>query len=131
MVVKTTSFKLDSELLKQIKIKATEREITQSELVTDYLLKGLKEDNHKQMNTLEDLERRLNIKSENHLDDDYEVPERLKIDSNKEAITEFDNLFSKENEKTKSDLKDIAGIVRSPNPTNSTELKRETYLRGW
>ena len=43
-MIKTTSFKLDSELLKRIKIKATEKEITQSELVTTYLLNGLKQD---------------------------------------------------------------------------------------
>ena len=45
MVLKVTSFKLDSELLKQIKIKATEKEITQSELITEYLKKGLENDN--------------------------------------------------------------------------------------
>lgn len=44
MVLRTTSFKLDSELLKQIKIKATEKEITQSELITDYLKQGLIKD---------------------------------------------------------------------------------------
>jgi len=44
MVLKTTSFKLDSELLKEIKIKATQREITQAELITEYLKQGLKND---------------------------------------------------------------------------------------
>lgn len=41
MAMKTTSFKLDSELLKQIKLKAIEKEITQTELITRYLKQGL------------------------------------------------------------------------------------------
>lgn len=45
MVIKTTSFKLDSELIKQIKIKAIEKGITQSELIEIYLKQGLNNDN--------------------------------------------------------------------------------------
>ncbi|MBE6493974.1 MAG: hypothetical protein E7Z84_05130 [Methanosphaera stadtmanae] len=74
MVMKTTSFKLDSELLKQIKIRAAEKDMTQSELVTFYLKNGLKydfsEDNLEILNFL-------NIKSNNHLEriiDEFEVP---------------------------------------------------------
>lgn len=44
MVIKSNTFKLDSELLKQIKLKAIEKEITQSELITKYLEYGLKHD---------------------------------------------------------------------------------------
>lgn len=44
MVVKVTSFKIESEILKQIKIKATEKEITQTELITEYLKQGLLKD---------------------------------------------------------------------------------------
>lgn len=44
MVLKTTSFKLDTELMKQIKIKAIEKGITQSELIHEYLKQGLKND---------------------------------------------------------------------------------------
>ncbi|MDO5818772.1 MAG: hypothetical protein Q4P11_00400 [Methanobrevibacter sp.] len=130
MAVKTTSFKLDSELLKQIKIKATEKEITQSELITDYLLKGLKEDNHKQGNTLEDLEKKLNIKSRNHIDVEYKVPARLKVNADKRPMRKFNKVLPKESRASKSDLKNIIGIVSSPEPTDSTELKKGTYIRG-
>ena len=129
MVVKTTSFKLDSELLKLIKIKALEKEMTQSELITYYLLKGLKEDNNTQRNSLEELEKKLNIKSRNYMDKEYKVPSRLELNSEKKPLRDFNNLFDdKENNQSKSDLKSIAGIVSSHNPTNSTELKKEVYL---
>lgn len=42
MVMKTTCFKLEDELLKQIKIRTTEKEVTQSELITVYLKKWFK-----------------------------------------------------------------------------------------
>ena len=44
MVVKVTSFKIDEELIKQIKIKAIERGITQTELISEYLEQGIKND---------------------------------------------------------------------------------------
>ena len=44
MVVKVTSFKLDTEIMKKLKITATEKEITQTELITQYLKEGLKKD---------------------------------------------------------------------------------------
>lgn len=44
MVKKNTSFNLDTELLKEIKIQATREEITQTELITRYLKAGLKKD---------------------------------------------------------------------------------------
>ena len=44
MAIKVTSFKLDTELMKKLKIKATEKEITQTELVTKYLEYGLEND---------------------------------------------------------------------------------------
>ena len=47
MVVKVTSFKIENEILKQIKIKATEKEITQTELITEYLKQGLLKDSVK------------------------------------------------------------------------------------
>lgn len=43
-MIKTTYFKLDSELLKRIRIKSIEKDVTQSELATIYLLNGLKQD---------------------------------------------------------------------------------------
>ena len=44
MAIKVTSFKLDTEIMKKIKITATEKEITQTELVTQYLKAGLRND---------------------------------------------------------------------------------------
>ena len=44
MVVKVTSFKIDEELIKQIKIKAIEKGITQTELISEYLEQGIKND---------------------------------------------------------------------------------------
>lgn len=44
MVVKVTSFKIEEELIKQIKIKAIERGITQTELISEYLEQGIKND---------------------------------------------------------------------------------------
>lgn len=42
MAIKTTSFKLDSELLKELKIEAIRKDIQLSELVDEYLREGLK-----------------------------------------------------------------------------------------
>lgn len=44
MVKKSTSFKLDANLLKEIKKKAIDKEITQTELIEQYLKQGLKND---------------------------------------------------------------------------------------
>lgn len=44
MVKKNTSFNLETELLKEIKIQATREEITQTELITRYLKAGLRND---------------------------------------------------------------------------------------
>ena len=98
MVTKTTSFKLDSELLKQIKIRATEKDLTQSELVTIYLKNGLKYDlSENDLNIIQFL----NSQSHNHLNKlkkDFEVPEMLKYDPKKEnkPITEEDVVFEDE-----------------------------------
>lgn len=44
MVKRNTSFNLESELLKEIKLQATREEITQTELITRYLTVGLRND---------------------------------------------------------------------------------------
>ncbi len=44
MAKRNTSFNLESELLKEIKLQATREEITQTELITRYLKAGLKND---------------------------------------------------------------------------------------
>lgn len=41
MVVKTTSFKLDTELVKELKIIAIKRDMQLTELVIEYLKKGI------------------------------------------------------------------------------------------
>jgi len=44
MVKKNTSFNLETELLKELKIQAVKEGITQTELITRYLTNGLKSD---------------------------------------------------------------------------------------
>ncbi len=44
MAKKNTSFNLDTELLKEIKIQAVKEGITQTELITRYLTAGLQND---------------------------------------------------------------------------------------
>lgn len=127
MVTKTTSFKLDSELLKQIKIRATEKEITQSELVTIYLKNGLKYDLSESDYKLIEF---LNQDTKNHLDkikNDFNIPDVLKYDSKKEnkPITKEKIIF--EDESGADIFSDIIGIVSSPERTNSVKLKKETY----
>lgn len=127
MVTKTTSFKLDSELLKQIKIRATEKEITQSELVTKYLKNGLKYDLSENDYKLIEF---LNHDTKNHLDkikNDFNIPDVLKYDSKKEnkPITKEKIIF--EDESGADIFSDIIGIVSSPERTNSVKLKKETY----
>ncbi|MBR0473354.1 MAG: hypothetical protein IJI98_11755 [Methanosphaera sp.] len=129
MVTKKTSFKLDSELLKQIKIRATEKEITQSELVTKYLKNGLKYDLSESDYKLIEL---LNHDTKNHLDkikNDFNIPDVLKYDSKKEnkPITNEKIIF--EDERGADIFSDIIGIVSSPEKTNSVKLKKETYNR--
>ena len=129
-MIKTTSFKLDSELLKRIKIKAIEKDITQSELVTTYLLNGLKEDESISNADLSDLEQKLNIKSDNHLEGiDFEVPEMLKYNPDKvsKTITEDSVVFENDDSNSKNIFSDVLGIVSSPDRTNSVDLKKESY----
>ena len=130
-MIKTTSFKLDSELLKRIKIKATEKEITQSELVTSYLLNGLKQDEKSSNIDISQLEKKLNIKSENHLDNiDFEVPSMLKYNPNKicKPITEEPIILEKDDSPNNKDIfDDVMGIVSSPTRSNSVELKKQLY----
>ena len=129
MVTKTTSFKLDTDLLKQIKIRATEKEITQSELVTNYLKNGLKYDLSESDYKLIEF---LNHDTKNHLDkikNDFKIPDVLKYDSKKEnkPITEEKIIF--DDEGGTDIFSDVIGIVSSPERTNSVELKKETYDR--
>ena len=127
MVMKTTSFKLDSELLKQIKIRATEKDITQSELVTFYLKNSLKYDFSE-----EDLKilKLLRIKTSNHMDKlrkDFVMPKKLKYNPLKEnkPVTEEKIIF--EDEGGTDIFSDVLGIVSSPEQTDSVELKKESY----
>lgn len=132
-MIKTTSFKLDSELLKRIKIKATEKEVTQSELVTRYLINGLKQDENSALADISELEKKLAINVENKLDTiDFEVPDMLKYNPKKESkpITEEPIVLENDNPKGKDIFNEVRGIVSSPNRTNSVELKKETYNRG-
>jgi hypothetical protein len=129
MVTKTTSFKLDTDLLKQIKIRATEKEITQSELVTIYLKNGLKYDLSESDYKLIEF---LNHETKDHLEkikNDFKIPDVLKYNPKKEnkPITEEKIIF--EDEGGTDIFTDIIGIVSSPERTNSVELKRETYDR--
>ena len=130
-MIKTTSFKLDSELLKRIKIKATEKEITQSELVTTYLLNGLKQDETVSNVDISILEKKLNIKGENHLDNiDFEVPDMLKYNPNKisKPINEEPIILENDDNSDNKDIfRPVMGIVSSPTRTNSVELKKELY----
>lgn len=129
-MIKTTSFKLDSELLKRIKIKATEKEITQSELVTTYLLNGLKQDESLSNINIIELEKKLNIKTENHLDAiDFDVPDMLKYNPDKinKPITEEHILLENDSSDDKDIFSSVIGIVSSPERTNSVELKKELY----
>ena len=98
MVTKSTSFKLDTDLLKQIKIRATEKEITQSELVTTYLKNGLKYDLSESEYKLIEF---LNHDRKDHLEkikNDFKIPDVLKYDSKKEnkPITEEKIIFDDE-----------------------------------
>lgn len=127
MVTKTTSFKLDTDLLKQIKIRATEKEITQSELVTTYLKNGLKYDLSESDYKLIEF---LNHNRKDHLEkikNDFKIPDVLKYDSKKEnkPITEEKIIF--DDEGGTDIFSDVIGIVSSPERTNSVELKKETY----
>lgn len=130
MVTKTTSFKLDSDLLKQIKIRAAEKDITQSELVTIYLKNGLRYDlSENDLNIIQFL----NSQSKNHLSkikEDFEVPEMLEYDPEKEnkPLTEENIIF--EDEGGTDIFSSVMGIVSSPTRTDSVELKKETYNRG-
>lgn len=130
MVTKTTSFKLDNDLLKQIKIRAAEKDITQSELVTIYLKNGLRYDlSENDLNIIQFL----NSQSKNHLSkikEDFEVPEMLEYDPEKEnkPLTEENIIF--EDEGGTDIFSSVMGIVSSPTRTDSVELKKETYNRG-
>ena len=127
-MIKTTSFKLDSELLKRIKIKAIEKDMTQSELVTTYLLNGLKEDESMSNVDLSDLEQKLNIKSDNHLDSiDFEVPEMLKYnpDNVSKSVNEESIKLDTDDVDSKDIFSNVMGIVSIPDRINSVDLKKE------
>ncbi len=44
MAIKTTTIKIDDRVLEEIKIKAVRDKITQQELISKYLIDGLKKD---------------------------------------------------------------------------------------
>jgi hypothetical protein len=120
-MLKTTSFKLDSELLKQIKIRATEKEITQSELITKYLIMGLKQDKNVNSIDIDELEKLLNIKHGNHLDDiEFNIPKSLEYDPDKVNKSIKDEPIELENDKPDGEdiFKDIIGIVKGPAETD-------------
>ena len=128
--MKTISFKLDSELIKKIKIKAEEKGITESELVTTYLINGLKQDENITVSDISELEKKLNINIENKLDAiDFEIPDMLKYNPEKESKPITDELVLLENDKPDGEdiFTEVMGIVSSPHKTNSVELKKETY----
>ena len=60
---------------------------------------------------------------------EYQVPEDLELVEDKEPITNFDDLIEEDAGESKIDLKEYVGIVSSPEPTDSVELKREAYSR--
>lgn len=70
------------------------------------------------------------IKSKNHLEkikENFEVPEMLKYDNNKENKPITENKIEFEDEGGKDIFTDVLGIVSSPTRTNSIELKKENY----
>ena len=123
MVTKSTSFKLDTDLLKQIKIRATEKEITK--WVSYNLSKnGLKYDLSESEYKLIEF---LNHDRKDHLEkikNDFKIPDVLKYDSKKEnkPITEEKIIF--DDEGGTDIFSDVIGIVSSPERTNSVELKK-------
>ena len=126
MVMKTTSFKLDTDLLKQIKLRAIEKDITQSELITIYLKNALKydlfDDNFNFIKFL-------NMNSKNHLaklKEDFIVPEMLQYNPEKENKPITEKQIILEDEGGTDIFSDVLGIVSSPTPTDSVELKKET-----
>ena len=108
-MLETISFKLDSELFKQIKICASEKEVTTNELIISYLIFGLKHDR---------ISKSINIDHNGHLSNIYhEIPETLDFDSKNEnkPINE-EPIIILEKDKPEGDdiFKDIIGIVKSP-----------------
>ena len=124
-MLKTTGFKLDSELLKQIKIRAMEKEITQSELITNYLIQGLKQDNGADSIDIEVLERMLNIDDDDYLSNiNFHVPDMLEFDLHNEnkPINEEIPILEKDNLDGKDIFKDIIGFVKKPAETDKDVL---------
>lgn len=81
---------------------------------------------------IQEINSKLNIENKNHLDkikENFEVPEMLKYDSNKENKPITENKIVFEDEGGKDIFSDVLGIVSSPTRTNSVELKKETYNR--
>ena len=129
-MIKSIHVKLDSDLIKQIQIKAKEKNITQNELITRYLLNGLKQTENISQSNICELENKLNIKTKNHFEDiDFEIPPMLKYNPSKVTKPVSEKLVILENDNPEGDdiFTDIMGIVRSPKPTNSVELKKELY----
>lgn len=114
MVFETTSIEVDSRLLDIIRFMSVKKNISQNQLIVDYLIKGLKADTNRELEYIHQLEKELNLKNEMNLDDiDFEIPEMLKYNPDKEEITDFEGLFNGD-EETSCDLNSIIGIVKSP-----------------
>ncbi len=132
-----TTIRINSDIKQQLKLKSVELGVTQKELANRYLLYCLKKDNTPDtITSIDDIEKHLNIKSKinfKNLNNDFEIPEMLKLKENGEEKIKQENITDMlDYDKPEGDtlLEELSGLVHSPTQTDSLKLKKEAYDRG-
>lgn len=132
-----TTIRINSDIKQQLKLKSVELGVTQKELANRYLLYCLKKDNTLDtITSIDDIEKHLNIKSKinfKNLNNDFEIPEMLKLKENGEEKIKQENITDMlDYDKPEGDrlLEELSGLVHSPTQTDSLKLKKEAYDRG-
>ena len=133
-----TTIRINSDIKQQLKLKSVELGVTQKELANRYLLYGLKRDNTPDtITSIEDIEKQLNIKSKNNLENlnsDFEIPEMLKLKEEEDTtktITQknINNMLDHNKPDGDTILEELSGLVHSPTQTDSLILKKTAYDR--
>ena len=132
-----TTIRINSDIKQQLKLKSVELGVTQKELANRYLLYCLKKDNTPDtITSIDDIEKHLNIKSKinfKNLNNDFEIPEMLKLKENGEEKIKQENITDMlDYDKPEGDtlLEELSGLVHSPTQTDILKLKKEAYDRG-
>ena len=139
----STTIRINKDVKELLKLKSVETGISQIDLANKYILEGIKFDNtpNKPLKTIEEIEKILEYDkigekpTKKTYEHNYEVPEELylcKEGEEKEGIhtiEEIEKILDHDKKEGDDVLKNIAGLIKTDEVTNSVKLKKESYER--